>query len=119
MRKIIATACIITAIIACGIWVLVKPTHLVIQPSHLNMLVCFEGEEDEYYEELTVLYKGIQVKPNKITWTSENPDIAIIENDGWVTSTGVGKTVITAEYKGLTAQCEVKVTEKITSDSED
>ncbi len=98
--------------VACG-----APTEITLKPDHLEMLVSLDGEWDEYYEELTLLNNGKKVDSKKVEWHSENPEIAEVDEDGWVTSMGVGTTTINAEYKGSTVQCTVEVTQKITSDT--
>ncbi|MCR5205064.1 MAG: Ig-like domain-containing protein [Lachnospiraceae bacterium] len=45
---------------------------------------------------------------SEIIWSSENESIAEVEN-GKVTGTGEGRIIITAEYKGNTYTCSVKV----------
>ena len=47
-----------------------------------------------------------------MTWTSSNTEVATVEN-GTVTGVGQGSCVITAAAGGKTAQCTVKVTEKL------
>jgi len=50
----------------------------------------------------------------KLKWESSNTKVAVIEADGNVaniTLKGKGKTVITATYKDLSAQCEINVIE--------
>ena len=46
-----------------------------------------------------------------ITWTSENPDVAVVDENGVVTSKGIGECVITAGVEGtdLKEECTVKV----------
>lgn len=90
---------------------------LTLKPDHLKMLVSLDGEEDEYYEELTLKYKGKTVKARDVTWVSKDPSIAEVDEDGWVTSRGVGSTTIIATYKGKSVRCTVDVIQKITSDT--
>ncbi len=51
-------------------------------------------------------YEG-PADPSLVTWTSENPNIATVEN-GVVTAVGNGKTNIIAEYNGKSRQCIVR-----------
>lgn len=118
MKKLITV--IISVLVLFTLFVVVHsimPVHLTLKPDHLKMLVSLDGEEDEYYEELTLRNNGIKVKAEKVKWHSEDTDVAEVDRYGWITSMGVGKTTITAEYKGASAKCEVVVTRKITSDT--
>ncbi len=60
------------------------------------------------------VYKNTEISGSvpaeNITWTSENPDVCIIEN-GLVTAVGVGVTQIYAEYDGQRVSCIVRVQE--------
>ena len=94
-----------------------KTSDLSLQPEKLDMLVSLDGEEDDYYEELTLRYKGERVDPKEAKWESDHPEIAEVDEYGWVTSTGVGTAIITAQYKGVSAECVVDVERKITSDT--
>ena len=94
-----------------------KTSDLSLQPEKLDMLVSLDGEEDDYYEELTLRYKGERVDPKEAKWESDHPDIAEVDEYGWVTSTGVGTAIISAQYKGVSAECVVDVERKITSDT--
>ncbi len=44
---------------------------------------------------------------SEITWTSEDPSVATVEN-GVVTAVGNGKTYVVAEYNGVTRKCIVR-----------
>ena len=94
-----------------------KTSDLSLQPEKLDMLVSLDGEEDDYYEELTLRYEGEKVEPKEAKWESDHPEIAEVDEYGWVTSTGVGTAIITAQYKGFSAECVIDVERKITSDT--
>ena len=94
-----------------------KTSDLSLQPEKLDMLVSLDGEEDDYYEELTLRYKGERVDPKEAKWESDHPEIAEVDEYGWVTSTGVGTAIITAQYKGVSAECVIDVERKITRDT--
>ena len=94
-----------------------KTSDLSLQPEKLDMLVSLDGEEDDYYEELTLRYEGEKVEPKEAKWESDHPEIAEVDEYGWVTSTGVGTAIITAQYKGVSAECVIDVERKITSDT--
>lgn len=106
---------IISLLVVCGCTEDAKEVEL--QPDHLEMLVNLDGEWDEYYEELTLKCNGKKVDGKDVDWQSDDPAVAEVDEEGWVTSMGVGETIITARYKGASAQCTVKVTQKITSDT--
>ena len=119
MKKRITIIFIVAAIIigAVAVWHTISAEKIALEPDHLEMLVSLDGEEDEYYEELVLRYKGWKVNSRKVSWQSKDPDIADVDEYGWVTSKGVGTTTITAQYKGSVAECTVEVTQKITSDT--
>lgn len=118
MKKYLITIlALLIIIVSFVVWRAAAPAKITMTPDHLDMLVSLDGEEDDYYEKLTLRNNGIKIKAEKATWHSDNPDVAEIDRDGWVTSMGVGKATITAEYKGSRAQCVVVVKQKITSDT--
>lgn len=94
-----------------------SPRKLSVKPDHVDMLVSLDGEEDDYYEELILWCDGEIIDSRKARWKSDNVDAATVDNSGWVTSKGTGTAVITARYKGVSAQSTINVTRKITSDS--
>ena len=55
----------------------------------------------------TVLPEGADVT---VAWTSDNEDIAVVNNDGEVTGIAPGTAVITAQAKDALATCKVTVT---------
>ncbi len=58
---------------------------------------------DPYYPGFN--YSGPE-DPSEIVWTSENPEVATVEN-GVVTAVGKGHTIIYAEYGGRRVSCRV------------
>ncbi len=46
---------------------------------------------------------------DNVIWTTEDPEVAIVDQNGMITSVGGGTTVITAAYGDLTVECEVQV----------
>ncbi len=44
---------------------------------------------------------------SEITWTSSDPTVAKVDDNGYVTSVGAGRAVITAEWGDLSASCSV------------
>lgn len=53
-------------------------------------------------------YKNdVSVSPFEITWTSDDPSVCTIE-DGIVTAVGPGKTLVHAQYNGVTYSCIVR-----------
>ena len=61
----------------------------------------------------TVLPEDASVKT--VTWTSENPDVAKVDDDGNVTAVGGGSAIITAQAGDFTATCTVTVTVPVSS----
>lgn len=60
------------------------------------------------------------VKPDntvKVTWTSNETNVATVDNDGTVKAVGKGTATITAEADGKTATCAVEVTDEDSSTS--
>ncbi len=94
-----------------------KEHELKLEPDHLDMLVSLDGEEDEYYEELILTANGKKVPSSKVRWESDHPEIADVDELGWVTSMGIGTATITAYYGGEKQKCTVHVTQKITTDT--
>ena len=93
-----------------------KPA-LSLQPSHFEMLVSLDGEEDDYYQELILRDNGRVVDGRRARWSSDHEEVAVVDRSGWVTSKGVGTATITVKYMGGTATCTVEVKRKITSDT--
>lgn len=78
-----------------------EPT-IVLEQSMFNrkdFTMLFKGEK-------WTLYVG-EIDASLITWTSDNPNIAKIEN-GVVTAVGKGTTKVHAEYNGVTITCIVR-----------
>ena len=50
-----------------------------------------------------------------VTWTSSDPTVATVDENGKVTAVGAGNTVITAQVGTFTKECAVKVNVPITS----
>ncbi len=94
-----------------------KELELKLKPDHLDMLVSLDGEEDEYYEALILTANGKKVPSSKVRWESDHPEIADVNELGWVTSMGIGTATITAYYGGENLNCTVHVTQKITTDT--
>lgn len=117
-RGLIILVIAVTVIVAAAVlYIASSPPKVKLDPDHLEMLVSLDGEFDEYYEELKLKCNGLRVNSEKVSWKSDDPNIAEVDEYGWVTSMGVGTTTITAQYKGCVAECVVKVTQKITSDT--
>lgn len=62
-------------------------------------------------ETLTAIVEPASATNKRVTWSSEDEDIAIVSSSGVVTGTGRGTTIITATTLdgGYTAECEVTV----------
>ncbi|MCM1112450.1 MAG: Ig-like domain-containing protein [Muribaculum sp.] len=55
----------------------------------------------------------------KVTWSSSDETVAIVEKDGTVTAVGEGKCAITAEAAGKTAVCQMTVVRKAAEEVEE
>ena len=60
-------------------------------------------------ETLTARVRPYSAIDKSIVWSSSNPDVASVDEQGKVTAISVGKATITAEHGGYTATCEVTV----------
>lgn len=45
----------------------------------------------------------------KYTWSSSNPAVAAVDQDGLVTAVGAGSATITASYREFKATCQITV----------
>lgn len=64
---------------------------------------------------LTVIWNPDNVSDKTLEWSSDNINVADIDNDGVVYAMGSGTAIITAKSKnGKIAQCEVTVTQPVT-----
>ena len=117
-RYLLFLICLLLIITGAVVGKAIRPAvELILEPDHFDMLVSLDGEEDDYYQELTLRCNGKTVAGQKARWHSDDPAVAVVDRYGWVTSKGVGRTVITAVYKGAAVQCRVEVRRKITSDT--
>ena len=69
-------------------------------------------DEGEQYQLHFALYSGYKRVDFPVTWSSSNPDVANVDNNGLVTantSNVKGECDITVSYNNLTAHCHVKV----------
>lgn len=60
--------------------------------------------------QLTATVTPEDASENTVTWTSSEPSVATVSENGLVTPVAVGYTVITASVAGFTAECNVTVT---------
>ena len=58
-----------------------------------------------YYHELVL---DCDLKPEEVTWSSEHPHIATVDEKGNVTAVKEGTTSITAKYGDQEVQCIVR-----------
>ena len=58
---------------------------------------------------LTARVRPYSAIDKSIVWSSSNPDVASVDEQGKVTAISVGKATITAEHGGFTATCDVTV----------
>lgn len=84
-------------------------TSIKINPSSLTL---YEQETAT----ITATIEPSDATNKNVTWSSSNPSIATVDNNGNVTAIAEGKTTITATAKdasGITATCQVTVKKKL------
>ncbi len=96
-----------------------KDMALDVSKAWLNFLVCDKNAKGIKIssESLDMNYKKTQalsatvtgVSNAKVAWSSSNPNVATVDQNGNVTSTGRGNAVITATYGNYSSSCNVKV----------
>ena len=59
--------------------------------------------------QLEVKISPENVTDKDISWSSSNTKIADVSDEGFVTSIGLGKAIISAELGAITVNCEVNV----------
>jgi len=83
----------------------IKLTDITIDKTDIKLK---KGQTDK----ITVTYNPKNTTDSKdLIWTSSNPNVATISNDGTVTSKENGTTVITVKCGNFTKQCNVEVRE--------
>ncbi len=87
-----------------------------------SMSLCEKGKNDPIGSKkltpgksFTLVPKYENVTNANVTWTSSDPDVAKVDQNGKVTAIAAGYTQITATGQNLSAQCSVVVTEAVTS----
>lgn len=87
-------------------------TGLTADPSTLNLVV--DGSD---MITLTAIYKdgNEEEVTSSAAWTSSNPKVATVDEDGTVTGVDVGSAIITASFGGKTAKVNVAVTPEVDS----
>ena len=68
-------------------------------------------------KKLTAAVKPDNATDKTVTWTSANPAVAAVNENGKVTALSVGTTVVTAKAGGVSAACTVTVAHKKTGGS--
>lgn len=77
--------------------------------------------DDANYEgKFFYLYKGGDVSAEELTWISDDPKVAVVDQFGNVTAVGEGSTTIRAVYSGVTvASCEIICNFEVPDNGED
>lgn len=78
---------------------------IILNKSSLNLLI-------ETSETLIQTISPSNATNKDVTWTSSNPDIAIVE-DGKVTAKKLGSTIITVSISGYRSTCKVNVVDNV------
>lgn len=86
---------------------------ITVKPVEPTAITLSENEIDIQVGKSLTLVANVQPENSKnkeIFWTSSNPNVASVDNNGKIVGLAIGKTIITATtYNGLTANCEVRV----------
>lgn len=69
------------------------------------------------YQQKLLDKNGKVIKASKVTWTTKNPDVAVITSTGKVRSLKRGTADMTAKYKGKTYKFKVKVASSVWFDT--
>lgn len=59
--------------------------------------------------ELTVSHEGVALDPAEVKFASEDTNVALVDDEGFITGYAQGETYVTATYKDATAKCFVQV----------
>ncbi len=86
----------------------VAVTGLSVSPATLNLVI---GKTSQITRTITPSNATSQT----VTWTSSDNNVALVNNDGWVSAVSIGSATITASLSGFTAQTTVNVTAPPTS----
>ena len=68
-------------------------------------LKLYEG----YVAQLTVRVRPSDAKDNAVTWNSDTPSVATVDQTGFVTAVSAGEAIITVVAGGVSATCNVTV----------
>ncbi|MDE6737153.1 MAG: Ig-like domain-containing protein, partial [Treponemataceae bacterium] len=89
---------------------IVQPSGITVAPTSLSLKV---GDTKQINATITN-EDNLDAEHKKITWCSENENIATVNDDGLVSAVSVGETTITAKTtNGKDATCAVTVTEAV------
>ena len=94
-----------------------QPMTLAIGITLNNTTLCFSDIGKT--AKLTATITPSDVWDNSVTWTSDNPNVAIVDNRGWVRAAGFGTATITARTNDgthLSATCVVTVGTSVAGD---
>ena len=96
-----------------------KPTPVPTTPPGVKVTKVSLGitQTSKYVNDTLQLSTTVQpssVTSYKVQWSSSNPDVATVSNNGLVTTKKVGTAVITATVDGVKASCNIIVRERTT-----
>ena len=100
--------------VICDFGIVTPPTTVPVGPTVPEGFVLKLKYNDitisERYPDPVKLYATIDgVEANQITWTSDNPDVAAVNENGVVSAVGKGYTTIRAEFGDQKASCKVNI----------
>ena len=80
----------------------VAPTGIILNKSELEL-------EVDQQEALEAYVEPISATDKSVTWTSDNPEVATVDEEGKVTGVAAGEANITAQIGQFSATCKVTV----------
>ncbi len=86
----------------CQVTVAAEPINITIENYPETMYV---GESVQ----LTAKVEPISNTEYQVSWISSNPDVATIDENGYITALSLGEVIITAKYEDAEASCKITV----------
>lgn len=109
MPRVLILATVAVAVAACQ-----KPDHITIEPKEPVV----RSASDSVQLVSHVMAGSFELVKETVSWTTEDPEIAVVEGNGKLVGKKGGRTRVIATYKNLTAAVPVEVAfvEKLVAD---